>query len=600
MATKFARNQAEKVQFELHESLLEHYFKRQAGSLWKAIVEGIMNSIDAHATRVTVTLNNASVLIEDDGKGFSDRSEVDNFFKVIGMPPQAGEVKTYGCFRMGRGQLFAYGKNEWRSGEFRLTVDIKKDSRSFNLETGLTPHAGCRIIVTFFDRLLPRGLNEALDEIERNVQFVAIPVIVNGKQVSVAPATVKWTLESENADIAVSATSSELVVYNQGVRVMSVPRYKHQVAGTVVSRKPLTLNFARNDIMHDCPVWAAITATLKKYVAQTKKDDGATKTSRRRRTSEINAERKAAALAIKSGIDVHMNKNAKIIALPGGAHTSVYRVIKQFAGNIFAHDHYSVSNLAYDQKVAVPITATTLGYFELPSVEALAAVLRERCNTTINVLSQGQIQQAVAGTSEYTVIPYEKCNSKERIILDVLNYAKDWLRHAIYHLNSHIVTSPELSRRLADRLGTRQIVIDNAVISFGDSVVKRQRNGAPARDAVGWVVPNPLTIVLNRSCVPHHLHRLSMFWKLGHDILRLLTYDLAGLPPNQSTYRLMVTMWETSSLFDFGFYGFSALPKFMRRVRQKTPRGIITDLERFEFGVEATHALLLIPDNETE
>jgi len=53
--------------FRAHDALILDVIMRQAGTLAKAIAEGIMNAVDANATRADVTLTSDTLLITDNG-----------------------------------------------------------------------------------------------------------------------------------------------------------------------------------------------------------------------------------------------------------------------------------------------------------------------------------------------------------------------------------------------------------------------------------------------------------------------------------------------------------------------------------------------------
>ncbi len=75
---------SETRKFSMHPDLLYSVIKNQAGSIGKAILELVMNSIDAGATRVDITLDRRTVKVADDGKGFTSRQEIDEFFETFG------------------------------------------------------------------------------------------------------------------------------------------------------------------------------------------------------------------------------------------------------------------------------------------------------------------------------------------------------------------------------------------------------------------------------------------------------------------------------------------------------------------------------------
>lgn len=252
----------EQRSFKMHEKLLVDVIKRQAGSIEKAILEGVMNSIEAGATRVNVTVQPRAIEIADDGKGFRSRHEIETFFETFGQPHDASEGKKWAQFRMGRGQLFAFGRNEWRTGHFRMLVDIDRRV-GYDLEELTESAAGCRVRVSLYDPIGDRAIYSITREVGRYVKYVEVPVAVNGVLVNTPASGCKWGPESsDDAWVKLTEAGHALEVYNIGVLVCSLPRHTYGVSGTVVSRERLDVNFARNDVIRSCPVWRRITAGL--------------------------------------------------------------------------------------------------------------------------------------------------------------------------------------------------------------------------------------------------------------------------------------------------------------------------------------------------
>lgn len=247
--------------FKMHPELLRSVIKKQAGTRDKAVLEGVMNSIDAGATQVEVEVTPTHIRIKDNGKGFRDAKEVEEFFATFGTPHQEGDA-TYGKFRMGRGQMFAFGKNTWRTGEFRMYVDVD-EHLGFKLETGLENEPGCDISIELYEPLSAADIYRDTKAIERMVKYVPVRVTVNGEQVNEVPVPSKFPQSTEDAYIKVKSDSyGGLEVYNLGVFVCTMPAWKFGVSGTVVSKKQLDVNFARNDVMAKCPVWRRIKAVV--------------------------------------------------------------------------------------------------------------------------------------------------------------------------------------------------------------------------------------------------------------------------------------------------------------------------------------------------
>lgn len=274
----------EKRRFGMHANLLYDVITKQAGTLQKAILEGVMNGVDAGASRIDVTLDMETLTIVDDGKGFVGRREIEDFFETFGTPHQEGDA-TYGRFRMGRGQLMAFGANTWRTNQFRMDVDIKAHGLDYDLQgvdddvptedgpqtamsfdvPGTERVKGCAIEVRLYKKLLPSEKDEVEREIKAWVCWVDVPVRLNGVLISEDPAKAKWTVETDDAYFSLATTRTTMSVYNLGVLVMKVDASRYGVGGTVVSKKRLDVNFARNDVQNDCEVFRRIKSELRKH-----------------------------------------------------------------------------------------------------------------------------------------------------------------------------------------------------------------------------------------------------------------------------------------------------------------------------------------------
>ena len=252
----------ERRSLKMHPDLLMQVIKGQAGTASKAILEAVMNSIDAGSTRVDLRVDARGFSVVDDGKGFIDRNEIEPFFETFGTPHKEGDA-TYGHYRMGRGQIFSFGINRWRSGEFLMQLDLKKDGLDYLLKDGLPHHRGCSIEVGWYDKLLPSETDSIVRETSEMVAWSQIPVTINGKVVSKLPSSATWDHVTDDAYIKLNGSGS-LKVYNLGVLVRAYPSYDFGRGGIVVSRNRLKVNFARNDILvSECTAWKAICKHIK-------------------------------------------------------------------------------------------------------------------------------------------------------------------------------------------------------------------------------------------------------------------------------------------------------------------------------------------------
>jgi len=233
---------------------------RQAGSLAKAILEGVMNSGDAGASQCRIAIMPAHVIIMDNGEGITDRQQIDDWFATFGQPHDEEEAKTWGTFRMGRGQMFSFGVNKWKTGNFRMNVDFKncpEDEAGFDLEEVDEYHDGCTIRIALYEELAPSELAETERLVTQWCKYAPFDVYLNDDLISVDVEEVDWDHVTDEAYIKLTKTGV-LSIYNLGIWTMDWARHRLGTSGEVVSRQQLKVNFARNDIQSDCPVWRKV------------------------------------------------------------------------------------------------------------------------------------------------------------------------------------------------------------------------------------------------------------------------------------------------------------------------------------------------------
>ena len=277
---------------------------RQAGTLAKAGLEGIMNSVDSFfklqqeggqlpdRPLIEITLSTTHLRIVDNGRGFPTRDEILEIWEVFGTPHEEdkdGFAKDtrYGKFRMGRGQLFAFGKNTWRSRTCQMVTDIKEWAREYDLTSNMEDEPGCVVEVELYHTLSLREVQNCVDELTRMAKYVEYDVVINGTKVNTPPNTLKWDVETE--DVYIKKRNSEnrsswgtgIEVYQQGVFVQNFPPSKFGLVGTVVTKEEVALNYARNEVMENCPRWKEIRKFLKQ--------EGISDATRRKRLSKDQA-----------------------------------------------------------------------------------------------------------------------------------------------------------------------------------------------------------------------------------------------------------------------------------------------------------------------
>jgi hypothetical protein len=249
-------------QFRMHPDLLFSVIKAQAGTHEKALLEAVMNAVDAGATECVLEVDEKGYIIKDNGKGFSSKQEIEDFFETFGTPHKEGDA-TYGKFRMGRGQLFAFSHTIWNSNEFMMDVCIKTRGLDYILKEGQPIYNGCQIKGKWHTKLKNAEVLNLVREMKLLVKFMQIPVTLNGEVISSLAENQKWDATTPEAYIKTSKTAGTLSVYNLGALVCHYPASKFGIGGIVVAKEQLTVNFARNDVLvSECKVWKKITKKL--------------------------------------------------------------------------------------------------------------------------------------------------------------------------------------------------------------------------------------------------------------------------------------------------------------------------------------------------
>ncbi len=267
-------NNTERRSLRAHADLILQVIKRQAGTLAKAIMEGVMNAIDANATVIQVRLKPDCLTITDNGKGFDSADSIKEVFEVFGSPHEINEegISTdakFGTYRIGRGQLFAFGVNVWKSNTFKMTTDINGLGLAYDLSVKQTVQPGCAISVQLYDKLSLRDIQQTVDEVTKLCRYVVPELTINGENIARDPADMKWDVVTDEAYINKKVSESRwrygtgLDVYQQGVFVETIPTAEFGLEGTVVIKQAVQVNFARNQVIRSCKRWKRIAALLR-------------------------------------------------------------------------------------------------------------------------------------------------------------------------------------------------------------------------------------------------------------------------------------------------------------------------------------------------
>lgn len=288
------------IAFTADPALVRVMIESQAGTIAKAIMEGVMNSVDAKASRIDIVTGPTEVSVEDNGVGFTTAEEITENFGVMGRPHAMDDdgMSTdarYGRFRIGRGQMFNFGVNDWYTNQFHLHVDFRASKKSGAVgfgfeETDRELHRGCKAVIKLYEPLNTGWLRVTRTELKHALKHVDVAVYLDGELISSDPAQVKWDIVTADAYISRKKDESGVDIYNEGVFVETVGHWQMGCSGVVVSRKQLKLNSARNQVLRSSPAWRRIENTLKGVVIEKSTKEVIKTVSDARRTCELFAE----------------------------------------------------------------------------------------------------------------------------------------------------------------------------------------------------------------------------------------------------------------------------------------------------------------------
>lgn len=378
--------ESEVRRFQIDPHAIMSLIKAQAGSIEKAMLEAVANSMDAGATRIDVTLDNKRIVIKDNGSGLGSKEDIYKFFEVFGFDhSQLG--RTVGRFGVGRGQLFCFGVNTWRTNTFQMAIDIKNKGMDYDLATGLKKVEGMTITIDLNDPLLASEALHIEEEFRKLVRYCTVPVFYNGRQISEDPAEASWTEQTEQAWFQLRK-SGPVDVYSQGLFVRQV--YGYGIGGRVVTKTgfPLEQNLARNDILvKECAVWKKVDATIK--AAAKKLMDKAS--VQQDLTPHMRKVKAKDAMTVE-GVGVLMVE--KLFTLSNSKHVSLKRLIETGLVSVAERADHRADKFM-QRKQAMILEEETLERFGVDSVTELFQRLEANLRDSFEKL--GPCQRVVGG-----------------------------------------------------------------------------------------------------------------------------------------------------------------------------------------------------------
>lgn len=458
------------VNFTVHPAILDSIISKQSGSLNKALAELVMNSIDADASKVEVTLDAQSFVVADNGKGFENREEIMTCFAEFGTPQT--KDKTYGRFRIGRGQCFVWGKVTWRSGPFRMVVDTKHKGLQFEFHENEPFVEGCVVTGELYTPLESYNLKSEIRAFSNMVEYVETDLFLNGSKVNTRPSEKSWMYETEDAYIDIdTARFGHLSVHNLGVFCFNFSVGALGLTGTVVSKKPLTVNFARNQIMtNECKVWRRIEKHLE--------DVGVNKLLSKRYLSA--GEQDAIADRFLSGEYNYLQiRDCPILTDVAGVNLSFATLFKSKAVTARADDTSALADQVHASKVARVLAEKTLERLDCYYVIDIAIIVISAIEAALDSLGESKTRLRDVLAADY------KAAQSLCWVSDINDYAPSF-NNGFTLIEDKTLKPQEKMALDALRRGNRYIcrVLQNAEIET--LVIKPRKLYAGNSDSEAW------------------------------------------------------------------------------------------------------------------
>lgn len=368
--------------FKIDQNILYSIIAKQAGTLQKAFLELAMNSIDAGATSIKIEFNGREFSFYDDGKGFENEEEIHKFFGTFGTPHDEGDA-IYGKFRMGRGQIMAFAKNQWQSNTFFMDVDIKNRGIKYDFESHREFLDGCKITGTLYEELEPYEVKEFEKEFKEFIKFSQIPIYLNDELISENLDAVKWDIVTDDAYMQID-NKRNLTVYNLGVKVREYTGWDIGFGGIVVSKKPLEVNFARNDILRkSCPVWK----NIQKEINALLKERSAASVNKN--TNLTDGERAVMSRKFITGEIAYIEgRRLKLFTDVQGRHHTLTKLLS--CKKITVSDKYNrIGNKVHERGISFVLDDGIFENFGVKTIEELLKALREQCYNSWKGMKHG-------------------------------------------------------------------------------------------------------------------------------------------------------------------------------------------------------------------
>lgn len=367
-------------------NLIQHLIRSQAGTFEKALLENVMNSIDATATHIEVTISQTGFSVSDNGVGFQTAEEIQENFETFGFDHAQDarqSRRVYGQFGIGRGQQWNWASTLYRSRTFQMAVDIRRNGLDYELQEHLTDHPGTVITGTFYTPITTSDMYRHANELKTLVAYSPVDVYINGEKANKDRSAVTWTHEDDDALYLLNDNVS-LRLYNAGMYVTAIPAYVHGAGGVIVTKGTIEVNMARNDPSTQDPKWQRITRTIARL----------TGARRAKREKLSRTDLQALALRLRDrhyeADDADALAKAPLITDLNGRGVTLERFLNKVRPHIMMYDESSRYGNAFvhNQGLATVLDRRTLELFNVDSLQELVDILKAYARSKYSTYDQ--------------------------------------------------------------------------------------------------------------------------------------------------------------------------------------------------------------------
>lgn len=524
--------------FKVSPAIIRHLIESQAGSIEKAILEAVMNGIDAGASRINIQFDSTSQFtVEDNGRGFESRDEVERYFEVFGFDHQTAAEQArgrqLGRFGLGRGQLMAFAATVWETNRIRLEVDIRNKALDYSLAEFDEPlWAGCRITANLYEPMTRVAIENAVRELRQQTRYSPVAIYVNGTRTNSDCAETRWTETTEEFHFLAKPNSETGVdVYNLGILVRRYSHHQLGLSGVLVSRPGYTfeLNMARNDVLQSkCGLWKRAQTLFDKH-----------RSIRRRTTQLCDSDRIAILkeMMCEAG-DPEEYSKLKLIKDVRGRYTTLSGLQRYADGRVTVADRRGsqFGEAIHRERLAAVLAPDMLEWFGVDSLQSLVEALRR-------LVSQHQYPPA------FEAVPFSPLAAKfsgEHRLLPRTIWSKVEAAQikSLNHASAKLALNINRGARYHPRGERREVRLGHSLTAMmwtdGERYIAVQREFMKRHFARG---PNGIATLLN-VMVHEYLHREPDTDEHIHSPEFYEAYEDVMCWPHLNYFQLVVSTFE--------------------------------------------------------